>query len=344
MIPQVKPIITEKEAQAVYQYIKGGGWLTEHDVTREFEEKLRIFLGTTHCSVVPNGTIGLMLALWACGIKSGDKVAVPALTMVATANAVTAIGAIPVLVDVDTEGCMDISTLKEKVNAVIFVSLNGRSSTIDGAIDYCVKNKAVLIEDACQALGSEHFRKCLGTFGHAGVFSFSPHKIITTGQGGAIVTDCKDVRENLKLLRDFGRDKAGSDEYRHFGINAKFTDLQSTIGICQLENIEERIAKKKEIYDEYEKNIGYMMISKPDVPWFVDIYSGDRDGIHDALLSEGFGSRKMYPTLDETCYTASGEYPIAKEISRRGLFLPSSLDITKWQITEICRIIKEYYE
>ena len=338
-IEQIKPILGDNEANAVRNYILSGGWITEHTYTREFEKNICSFLNTDYCSVVPNGTIALILALKAVGINAGDKVAVPALTMIATANAVKFIGAEPVFTDVDEYGCMDIHTLDEDVDAVVYVSLNGNSSGLDIILDYCM---CPVIEDACQSFGSYHNGQALGTFGEIGVFSFSPHKIITTGQGGAIVTNDKSYSEEVKLLKDFGRVESGKDRHPFFGINAKFTDLQAVVGIEQLKEIRLRIVKKKQIYEWYSKYIDNfpLMYSQENTPWFMCGYFKDRDKIEDRLNKAGIGTRRMYPVIPhEYCYGINKSFPIAEHLSEHCLWLPSSVDLEEKDVESICSLI-----
>lgn len=344
MIPQIHPTIGDAEASAVSDYIKSGGWLTENHRTRLFEQKICEFLNISYCAAVPNGTIGLILSLMACGIGRGDKVAVPALTMIATANAVRFVGATPVFYDVDENGCLDFLQIKEKTDAIIYVSLNGRCGDMDALREFCDKNYIVLIEDACQSLGSEYGLKKIGTVGDVGVFSLSPQKIITTGQGGLIVTNKDFISNEVKKLKDFGRNSSGTDFHPFFGINAKYTDVQATIGIEQLKTIQYRMEKKKVIYGWYQEKLGKFM--KPlhvgCVPWFVDIYTPFRDLLFSQLEKHEIKTRKMYPVIPhQPCYGQHGSYPVSKMMSERGLWLPSSIDLSYYDVDLICkRILK----
>ena len=343
MIPQIKPIFGDKEAEEVSNLIKSGAWLTEFKKTKEFEKNICSLLKTKHCHAVPNGTLGLILALKAVGISVGDYVAIPALTMIATANAVTMLGAHPVFVDTDTNGCMDIYNLKQDVDAVLYVSLNGRAGNIKDVVDYCKYKEIYLIEDACQSLGSMVGETHLGTLGDLGVYSLSPHKIISTGQGGLIVTNNDYLAKQVKHLKDFGRVEAGIDEHRFFGINAKFTDLQAVIGIQQLKYLKDRAEVKKLIYAHYEEKLGKYMKPHKGTPWFVDIYINCSKELQQFLLSEGIETRLMYPIIPhQDCYQEWGSYPNAQDISYNGLWLPSSLDLTTKEIDLICHKILEF--
>ena len=338
MIEQIQPIFGEEEAQATYELIKSGSWLMQFEKTKEFEQEICEFTGAKHCIAVPNGTIGLIIALMAAGVGRGDKVACPAMTMIAPAYAITFLGAEPVFVDIDTTGCMDILKIG-RVDAVLFVSANGRAGNIKDAKDFCAYHEIPLIEDACQSLGSDS----LGTIGDIGVYSLSPHKIISTGQGGLIVTNCDYIGKSVRRLRDFGRDKGGEDNHHFFGINAKFTDLQAVIGLEQLHHLKDRIDVKKHIYGDYKARLGNKMLEHHGTPWMVDIYVDNRDKLQEFLLGCGIKTRKMYPVIPyQRFYRDYESFPVAAKMADRGLWLPSSLNLSNEELETICLKVNEY--
>jgi perosamine synthetase len=254
-INQVEPLIGEEEKRAMEEYLESGGWLTEFKKTREFEERIADFLGVKYVSAVNNGTVSLLLALLALGIKREDEVIVPDYTMIASANAVVLAGAKPVLVDIDPKNlCLDIEKTKKaitpKTKAIILVTINGRYPEMEKFVNLSQENNLFLIEDAAQSFGSRYKGKPLGTFGEVGSFSFSPHKIITSGQGGCLVTDNQELYQKILKIKDFGRPQSGVDYHETMGYNFKFTDLQAVIGIEQLKKIDWRVKRKKEIYQK----------------------------------------------------------------------------------------------
>lgn len=357
-INQMEPWFDEEEANHVYEYMKSGGWVTEFKKTREFEAMIAEYTGSRFCSVVSNGTVSLTIALIACGVESGDEVIVPDYTMVATPNSAELIGARAVFVDIDRQTlCMDFDRMKEAVTertkAVMLVSSNGRyPGNISSFVDFCRTNNIRLIEDAAQSLGSRHNGKHLGTFGDIGSFSFSAPKIITTGQGGALVTDNAELFERIKKIRDFGRERGGIDHYLIKGWNFKFTDLQAVIGIEQMKKLEWRVRRKKEMGQLYQKllsgipGVELIPTSHYDTAlWFYDILAENRTGLIDYLKSKNIGTREFYPPLhSEPAYNYAGSFPITEEISRKGLWLPSSSFLTDAQIEYICREIHEFYK
>ena len=214
-INQIEPWYGKEEKKAILDYLNSGGWLMEFKKTEEFEKIICDYTGAKYCSVLPNGTVSLVLALMALGIKAGDEVIVPDFTMIATPNAVMMVGAKPVLVDVDESWCLNPDLVEKaitpKTKAVFHVSINGRAGRLDELKKLCRRHKIYLIEDAAQSLGSFYQGRHLGRHGVIGSFSFSVPKIITTGQGGALITDSKKIYETIEKLKDFGRVKAGVD-------------------------------------------------------------------------------------------------------------------------------------
>lgn len=354
----MEPWFGEEEANHVYEYMKSGGWVTEFKKTREFEAMIAEYTGSKYCSVVTNGTVSLSIALLACGVGAGDEVIVPDFTMVATPNSAELIGAKAVFVDIDRQNlCMDFDRMKEAVadrtRAVIFVSINGRyPDNINDFISFCKSNNIWLIEDAAQSLGSRCNGKHLGTFGEIGCFSFSAPKIITTGQGGALVTDNEELFEKIKRIRDFGRERGGIDHYLTKGWNFKFTDIQAVIGIEQMKKLEWRVKRKKEMGLLYENllsgipEIELIPANHNDTPlWFYDILVEYRTQLMDYLKSKNIGTREFYPPLhSEPAYNYAGNFPTTEEISKKGLWLPSSSFLTDEQIEYVCQEIHEFYK
>ena len=344
MIPQIQPLMDGKEAELASMYLTSGRWLTEDRYTHIFEQNIEEFIDTDFCSLVPNGTMALVLSLLAVRIKPRDKVIVPALTMIATANAVRFIGAEPVFADVTKNGCLRLNSIPDDVKAVIYVSLNGSSDNLENIERMCINEDVWLIEDSCQAFGSKHGGRNLGTFGDVGVFSFSPHKIITTGQGGAIVTNSKWLHDEVERLKDHGREVGGVESYPYFGINAKFTDLQAIIGSEQLIRAENRLKKKKEILGWYKKHSYETVFDNcagDNIPWFVGIYANNPQQLKADLFSNGIGSREMYPVVPhQPCYGIQKPFPIAEELSKKILWLPSSVNLVEDVVKHICQTVR----
>ena len=358
-IPQMEPLITEGDAKAVSDYLASGGWLTEFTQTRLFEKSICDYTGARFCSMAPSGTFALFLALKACGVGPDDEVIVPDLTMAATATAVLLAGAKVVFADIDaTTFCLDLGAaehlISHRTKAVIFVSLNGRSAKgLAEFVARCRRLGVRVIEDAAQSLGSFSGGRHLGTIGDCGCFSFSSQKTVTTGQGGAVVTDDGELHAKMSLLRDFGRREGGSDHYLSVGWNLKFTDLQAAIGHSQMGRLAQIVERKKGIFERYREGLaGNAQIEIPGTnlenvtPWFVDVLV-DADSklpLIEFLGENGVGTRPIYPALHgEPAFAAGGAFPVAENISSRGLWLPSSLRLELGQIDRVCGLIGRFF-
>ena len=356
-INQIEPVYGKEEIKAVNDYLNSGGWLMEFKKTRELEEQIAKFTGAKYCSVVTNGTVSLFIALKAMDIGQGNEVIVPNITMAATPNAVILAGANPVFVDIEEENlCLDVEKVEQaitkKTKAILHVSFNGRAGQLTKLKKLCQKKKIFLVEDAAQSLGSFYQEKHLGAYGVIGSFSFSAPKIITTGQGGALITNNQKLYQKIRRIKDFGRLQGGVDFYKSVGWNFKFTDVQAVIGLAQLKKLKNRIAKKKMMFKLYQKllaGLKKVKFIKTDLnqtaPWFIDIFVPERERLIDYLKENGIGSRPIYPALhSQPAYYRKGIYPIAKKIAATGLWLPSSVSLTDRQIKYICQKIKDFYQ
>jgi perosamine synthetase len=357
-IPQMEPSFDEAEARAVYDYMQSGGWVTEHTKTRDFEAAIAAYTGARHCSIVSNGTVSLALALIACGVGRGDEVLVPDYTMIATANAVKLAGAEVVFADINLDTlCVDQKTLEAaitpNIKAAMIVTINGRfPQELEQLVQFCQRRGIHVIEDAAQSLGSRKGGRHLGTFGEIGSLSFSAPKVITTGQGGALITNDDTLIDRVRKLRDFGRERGGSDDYLTMGWNFKFTDIQAVIGLEQMKKLAWRVQRKKEIFDMYRQGLADM----PNIsciptdlestsPWFVDIrvHGGRRDELATYLKAQGVGARPFYPALHSTpVYSRAESPPNAERVAREGLWLPSSSQLADEQIAFVIDRIQSF--
>lgn len=362
MIPQYEPFTGDTEKRAIIEYLDNPGFWTEYKHTREFEERIEEYLKVDNAIVVNNGTISLSIALLSLGVKAGDNIIVPDMTMIATPNAVRFIGANPIFIDIDERGLLNFELADKAIEeydikAVIFVSLNGRSFNANG-LEYINKwkNKNIgIIDDAAQSFGSKIYNgKFCGTFGcDIGSFSFSMPKIITTGQGGCLVTNNNDLAKKIRKTKDFGRSSGGCDIHETFGINSKFTELQAVLGKAQLCGIDYRVNSKKEMFEVYRNNLKDIpqitfIETNLDIvtPWFIDIFVDDPDGLASFLKTKGIGTRRVYPPIHSQrvySYWNRSSFPMTEYFSKKGLWLPSSFKLTKSDIDKICNTIKEYY-
>jgi perosamine synthetase len=354
----MEPLVTEADAEAVHGYVRSGGWLTEFRETRNFEATLCEYTGARFCLAAPSGTLALFLALKSIGVGRDDEVIVPDLTMAASATAVILAGATVVFADIEPRTlCLDLdraeSLICERTKAVMFVSLNGRSPAgLAGFIARCLARGVKVIEDAAQSLGSFRDGRHLGTLGACGCLSFSSQKLVTTGQGGAVLTDDEELYRRMGLLRDFGRLEGGSDHYLSVGWNLKFTDLQAVVGLQQMRRLATLVERKRAIFARYQERLsGIAGVEMPSTdlaavtPWFVDILveRGRKQPLKEHLHAKGIGSREFYPPLHaEPAFATAGDYPVAEDISSRGLWLPSSLRLHDADVDRVAEAIRVF--
>ena len=350
MINQIEPVITEEDIKSVDDYLRSGGWLTEHTLTKSLEENIATYLGRKYAVAVPNGTIAIYLALKAKEIGEGHRVAVPNITMVATINAVLWTGAEPILVDVDESLCMSVKLLQEiqDLDVVIFVPLNGRTGSGEQIENWCLDNKIILIEDSAHALGSNYSNKKCGGLGDISTLSFTPHKIITSGQGGLVLTDDEDLYKKIYDYKSFNRENDASDWHKGFGLNFKFTDLQASIVLSQLKRLGILIDSKKDLFNSYKHSISksdtrLLNFKDHEAPWFIDFFlmsSESQSTYQDLLFKKGIQVRKGYPPLSmQTMFSKveRTDLSYSEEIAGRIIWLPSSFNLSKNDVELISR-------
>lgn len=351
------PQIEKEDYQFITQALDNN-FANEGPLTKEFENAIANFLGSKYAIATNSGTIALFLALKGLGIIHGDEVIVPDVTFIATANAVDLCGAKPILVDIDPK-TFNLSpeaftkAITPKTKAVIPVHVTGRAADMETILKIAKEHNLFVIEDAAEALASKHKGKYLGTFGDAGCFSFSPNKTITTGQGGMIVTDNKELFERLKPLKDQGRSTRGTggdDLHNTIGYNFRFTDLQAGLGLGQLAHLNKRIERMKKNYQLYsehlqgikEINIFKTNIADGEVPQWTDIMTEKRDELVEYLKNQNIDCRKYwYPIHRQLAYKLPDDnFPNSTKLCPKALWLPSAFTLSDEDILTVCEKIK----
>ncbi len=342
------------------------GWFTESIKTRKFEEMFAKFTKSKYACAVTSGTTGLYLALLALDIKNNDEVIVPDLTFVASPNSIIATGGKVVLCDIEKQTLnVDIEKLERKITkktkAIMTVNFNGRTGNFKILKEIAEKNNLSLIEDAAHSLGSYYGEKHQGTLSDIGVFSFSTPKIITTGQGGMIVTNNKKLFEKCVKLKDFGREinkkkkMFHTFEHNTIGYNFKFTEFQAAVGISQMRKLQKRMKIKKKmfsLYAEMLKNVDEIEFIETDLskitPWMMDILIKNKDKkfkLINFLNKQLIETRIFYPPIHSLppYNNSSKGFAVTKDISDRGLWLPSSVNLVEKDIIRISTLIKKFF-
>jgi perosamine synthetase len=295
----------------------------------------------------------------ALDIGPGDEVIIPDFTMIASPNAVRLAGATPVMVDISRKTlCIDIAAaeaaITPRTKAIMPVLLNGRHPDMGTLKVLARKHGLSLVEDAAQALGSRSTGKHLGVFGEIGSFSFSTPKIITTGQGGMLVTHDAGLYEKMMKLKDFGRRQKGEDIHIMMGYNFKFTEFQAAVGMAQMRKLDWRVQRKKDMFRLYRvlldgiPRVTFMETDLDDTsPWFVDVLvEGEaRDALMEHLKERGIGTRPFYPPIHAQAPYAhiKGHFPICDSVCGQGLWLPSSSFLSDDDIARVCDEIKCFF-
>ena len=362
---QYEPEIKEEDITAVKDYLESGAFITEFKQTREFENLIKQFCRVNEASIFPNGTLTLFSILKQLNIGNGHKVIVPNYTMAATAFSVKETGAEVIFCDIEWPSlCISIKKLKkiieeydDKISAVMFMSANGRfpSYDIEELVNICVQNDIYLIEDSAQALGSFYKDGShIGTKGIAGSISFSMPKILTTGQGGAIISNNHLFMKKIKGYRDFGRVNGGGSDFHDFiGLNFKYSDLQAVLGISQFKRINQTINIKKENYHILRELINnkYLILLDNDTkfttPWFYEIVTEYQKEFITWLKSKNIGCRQMYPELNkQKAFIGHEQYnqifQNSRKISNQGVWIPSHPKLTISQIEYISETINQF--
>ena len=353
---QVEPSISSDDIEAVNNYISSGSWITEHKLTEDLENQIKQYLDREYAVAVPNGTIAIYLSLLAAGVKEDMKVVVPNLTMIATINAVLWAKAEPILVDVDEDLCLSYEELikvDEEFDCLVFVPLNGRTGDGEKIQKWCSENNIIFIEDSAHALGSSYKSYKCGSIGDLSIISFTPHKIITMGQGGMVFTNNQNFYEYLISIKTFNRSKDKSDWHEGFGLNFKITDLQASLGLSQFSKLEQFISKKMHILNYYQNNINSDKVKlktfkEGELPWFFDIELEtleEKEELKNYLDKNNIETRDCYPALSTQNYLnnyKNNELSFSEEICNKILWLPSGNNLNDEQLSYICKTLANF--
>jgi perosamine synthetase len=365
-IPVCSPSIGEKEVQRVVECLKST-WISGiSKYVEEFEEAFAKYCNCKYGVATNSGTTALHLALATLNIKPGDEVIIPTFTMIATANAVTYTGAKPVLVDADENTWnLDTSKIEDKINehtkAIIVVHTYGHPADMDPIIELAEKYNLYVIEDAAEAHGAEYKGKRVGSIGDIGCFSFYANKIITTGEGGMVVTNNEELAEKARWLRAHAFGRYGKHFYHEaLGFGYRMSGLQAALGLAQLERIDEFVLIRRnnaKLYNSLLSELGEKITLPPEAPWAKNVYwmysiliednfGMSRDELMKRLESEGIETRTFfYPIHVQPIYAKQYQeesFPVADELSRKGINLPSGNNLTADEIEYVCQCIKKY--
>ena len=371
-IPLFKIFWDEEDIRAVNGVIKRGTYWTTGPQGKGFEKTIAEYIGTKYAVVFNSGTSALHAAVLAHNITEGDEAIVPSFTFIATANALLFVGARPVFADIESKTFgLDPEEVKEKitdkVKAIVPVHYGGSPCLIRELKEIAEDHNLILIEDAAEAFGAKIKDKKVGTFGDSAILSFCQNKVITTGDGGAVVTDSREIYEKLKLLRSHGRleDTDYFSSWKHMdyvtlGYNYRMSDITAALGISQLEKIDKIIQMRR-------KNAEYMNDGLSDIedispqksPYdYFHVYQmytvrvreeqRTRDDLAKYLAEKGITTKVYFHPVHLTHFYKNElnydcKLPVTEEISKQVLTLPMYPSLTTEEMNYIAKETKAFF-
>jgi perosamine synthetase len=373
MIPVNEPKLGARELEYVTECLRTGWISSAGRFIEEFEQKWAAYCGMKYGIAVSNGTTALQVAVKSLGLSDGDEVIMPTFTIISCALAVVECNAIPVLVDCDPRTwCMDVQQIEAKINsrtkAIMPVHIYGHPVDMDPVFELAKKYGLRIIEDAAEAHGAEYcsefgepnpsWKRC-GGMGDVSCFSFYANKLITTGEGGMVLTNDPEIAAKARSLRNLCFRPDRRFYHTELGYNFRLTNVQAAMGLAQLERFEQILEKKRWIgrkYTEILSDLSAIQLPVEEtwaqqVFWMYGLVLNDDTGIDaiefaQRLREQGVETRPFFLGMHEQpVFHARGlfvgeQYPVAEKIARQGLYLPSGLTLTSEQIDTVCRSVK----
>jgi dTDP-4-amino-4,6-dideoxygalactose transaminase len=356
-IPINIPLVGKEEISAVTSILKNGALTSAANLggkhVQNFEKSAASFVNSKYAIAVNSGTAALQAALYALDIKKGDEVLVPSFTFVATANAVISTGAKPVFVDILKENfTIDPNDLEKKITkktrAIIPVHLYGNVALIERLSEISKKYNIPIVEDSAQSLGSTYKRKHTGTFFEMGCYSMYPAKVMTAGEGGFVVTDNKNLRDKLLMIRNHGM--VHGYDTRIFGLNLRLPEINAAIANVQMKKLPKFLKSRKNNANLLSKLISDLKVELPierkneNVNWYLyTISSTKRNKLLKKLNEKGIGAAAYYPTpIHKTpFYKLKIKLPVTDWASTHVLSLPIHPGVTQKNIEFIAKTMHE---
>ena len=357
-IPWAQPYFWGEEQKFMVDALRSS-WISGGPYVEKLEKDFARYHGVRSCITTSSGTSALHLALLAIGVGPGDEVIVPGFTFIAPVNMVIAAGAKPVYADIDPDTwCIDPACVERKISprtkAIVAVHPYGNVCDMITLRRLARRNKLYLIEDVAEAPFSRYRGKLAGTFGDIGCFSFQATKVITTGEGGCVITSNQKLSGMMRVIRDHGMSRKRQYWHDMPGHNFRLTNIQAALGCAQFKNLSKIISAKGKTCASYrrylkdEEGIRFQFF-KPEVQpvvWGVAVeidpavFGASRDSLIKRLLSSGIETRPgFYPASAMPFYRAPS-LPVAEYISARVISLPLSLALTESQIRYVCAHLK----
>ena len=365
MIPVAEPLLDDRALAYVQEAVRSGWISSEGRYITEFERRWAEYCGVAHGVAVCNGSMALALAVQALKLPPGAEVILPSFTIISCVGAIVEAGCHPVLVDCEPDTwCLDVAQVAAKITprtaAIMPVHIYGHVADMNPLNELAQQHGLAVVEDAAEAHGAQYHGRRAGALGTIGCFSFYANKIITTGEGGMVVTDDARLAERARSLRNlcFRRDRRFL--HSELGHNYRMTNLQAAVGLAQVERVEEHLRLKRRmgaLYTERLRGVPGLAlpVERPGVTnvyWMYGIVLDDdvqMDALEFArrLRERGVDTRPFFlgmheqPVFNERGLFVGERYPVTERIARRGLYLPSGLGLSEAQIETVCAAVKE---
>jgi len=367
MIPVNEPLLEQRELEYMTDCIWTGWISSAGHFINEFENKWAEYCGMKHGITVCNGTVALELAVEILDLPRGSEIILPSFTIISCAQAIIRAGCIPVPVDCyEDTWCMDVEQVKDKISsrtkAVMPVHIYGHPVDMDPILEFAKEYGLIIIEDAAEAHGAEYKGRKCGSFGDMSCFSFFANKIVTTGEGGMILTSNDHYAEKIRLYKNLCFQKERRFLHNEIGHNYRFTNIQAALGLAQLERIEKFVDRKREMAQKYNEGLSDLPLQLPvekpgakNVYWMYGIVINESVGLDaknfaNQLASQGVQTRPFFvgiheqPVFKKMGLFNNSDLPVTERISRQGLYLPSGQAITDQQIAHVIEKVRAVLE
>lgn len=365
MIPVNEPLLNGREKELLIECIETGWISSDGPFVTQFEKQFASYIGTDFGIALCNGTAALETAFFAAGITHNDEIIMPSFTIISCALAALRLGAVPVLVDCEPQTWnMDVSQIESRITsktkAILAVHIYGHPVDMDPLLSIAKKHNLIVIEDAAEVHGAEYKGRKCGGLGHISAWSFYANKIITTGEGGMVLTSDPQMAERAASYRNLCFRPEKRFYHTELGYNFRMTNLQAAIGIAQMERIEDFIAIKRNLGEYYRKELQTIpgikcQVQKPWARMVYWMYCIELDlslNITAEMMMKKLGEKKIgtrpfflglheQPVLLKSGFFKNEHYPVTERIARQGLYLPSGMALTESQIDEVVSSIKD---
>jgi len=365
-VPVCEPNMGNTELANAVAAVKSG-WISGYSgkYIDEFEQRFADYCGCEYAVTTTSCATAMLLALEALEIGAGDEVITTAFTHIATVSAIIHAGATPVLVDVEPDTwCIDPAKIEEKITprtkAIMPVTMYGHPPDIGEIAGIAHEHNLLIVEDAAEAIGSIYYSRSVGALSTVACFSLYINKMISAGEGGVLVTDSKHIADMARRLKGYDTDTDNRFVHEYLGFNYRFNNVSAAIGCAQMNKIDELVAKKRAIAEHYLDRLGKLdWLQMPvEKDWAINCYwvfgvlvepeaKVGRDELVVKLKEAGVETRHFFvpmnlqPALLKRGLFKGEEYPVAEDISRRGLYLPNGTTLTEEQVDYVCDCIEE---